>query len=389
MDERQRRVVQHMRNASRLEDLYDHGYGPDDIKAALLALFAPYSQNPDALRAYVVDYMVADAISLASIGDSAWALQILEEALRVQRLSIAADRDLALRAMAHRLAAVSAGLDIYWSQYHLSHGLHQLELEEFVHESLRLIGTLIEGVMKPLLYALAHHVQIGKGRRPIAQAIDTMTLGNVLDLLVREASSANVYSIRGVRLNQWRNIAQHLTARLDGTNIVFRYNNGQDALQLTRSELLDVAYDVARAHKAIKVAHAIVFFDHLDEMRNAGIVVGQSLRPEASLGVLVSGLASQGFRVVDASFTEEHSLLVVQDVSRLDPNSRRVHTAQFVIPLYLHRPAERVTVEYRRRDGTPALRTSASRALIERAKEADDFTIVAREAEMTELESER
>lgn len=113
----------------------------------------------------------------------------------------------------------------------------------------------------------------------------------------------------------------------------------------------------------------------------------QTLRPEASIVVLVSALASQGFQVVDASFTDKHSQLVVQDISNLEPNMRRIHTTQFVIPLFFQRPAERVTVEYRERDGTPSLRTSASRALMERAKQADDFTIVASEAELTDLKA--
>ena len=122
-------------------------------------------------------------------------------------------------------------------------------------------------------------------------------------------------------------------------------------------------------------------------MRALGMVAQSELRPEASLVVLVSGLASQGFEVVETQHTPAQSRVVVQDLSMLDPNQRRIHSTQFVIPLFHARPADQVVVEYWERDGTPSLRTIASRALIERAQREGDWTIVAKEFQFTNLKA--
>jgi len=387
MDRRERRVMAHIASLQPLEALYAEGLSPDDVKEVLLELFTPYSENHDALGHYVVNFLVGDAITLSTIQDSAWAMQLLQEALRVHRAAIAADREFSLRMLGERIVEESAALSTYWSQYHLARELEDLALEEFVHESMRLIGTLIEGTLKPFLYGLAHQVRIARGQRPTVQEVNALTLGNALELLIQFAPAADYYSLRHVRLSQWRNIAQHFTARVRDNTVICTYQDGRAEVELTRDDLLAVVVDVAKAYNALKVAHALVFFDHLDEMRDADMLCEPDVRPEASLTVLASALASQGFRIVDASFTDEHSQLVVQDVSRLDPADRRFHTTQFVIPLFLHRQAARVTVEYRERDGTPSFRTSATRELLERAQEADDWHLVARESELTDLKA--
>jgi len=387
MDRRQQRVVAHIANLQPLEALYTEGLSPDDVKAVLLELFKPYSENHDALQHYVVNFLVGDAITLSTIQDSAWAMQLFREALRVHRVAIAADREFSLRMLGERIVEESAALSTYWSQYHLARELEVLDLEEFVHKGMRLIGTMIEGTLKPFLYGLAHQIRIIRGQRPTVQEVNAVTLGNAVELLVQFAPAADYYSLRHVRLSQWRNIAQHFAARVRDNIVICTYQGGRAEVELTRDELLAVVVDVANSYKALKVAHAIVFFDHLDEMRDGGMLPKPNVRPEASLTVLASALASQGFRTVDASFTDEHSQLVVQDVSNLNPSDRRFHTTQFVIPLFFHRPAARVTVEYRECDGTPSFRTSATRELLERAQEAGDWHLVARESELSDLKA--
>ena len=385
MDKREKQVLDHIRDMKPLEELYAEGMTPANVKDILFDLFAPYSKNHDALMRYVVEYMVVDSMTLASIRDNDWAVQLLEESLRIYRLAIATDWNFSLRTLSERLVDEKNALAVFWSQYHLCHELHALDIDEFVHESLRLIGTIIEGIIKPYLYGLAHCVQIAKGEHPTVQDINRLKLGNVVDMLIQVAQTPDHYSIRGVRINQWRNIAHHFTASVHNNVVTCVYQDGQKQIQLNRDELLGVVIDINNVLKALKVGHMIVFFDHRDQMLKNRMLPKLGIRPEASMTHLTIALASQGFRTVDASFTEEQSMLVVQDVSSIDTTSRRLHTTQFVIPLYFFRPAAQITVEYRDRYGMPSLRTTASRALMERAQEADDWTLVAREAEIEDM----
>jgi DNA-binding XRE family transcriptional regulator len=203
--------------------------------------------------------------------------------------------------------------------------------------------------------------KIARGGHPTVDDVSALTLGNIIDDLTRRATDPEQFSIRGVRHSQWRNIAQHFTARVDGPTVICEYRDGQAEIRLSRSELQRVLGDAMSGYKALKVARSVVFFDCVDEMRSERLLPQVAMRPEASLVVLISGLASQGFEVVEARYTPELSHLVVRDVSMLDPTERRIHSTQFVIPLFLGRPAERVVVEYQERDGIPALPFCQSR----------------------------
>ncbi len=385
MDKREKQVLDHIRDMKPFEELYAEGIAPVDVKDILFSLFAPYSENHEALRRYVVEYMAVDSMTMASIRGNYWAIQLLEESLRIYRLAIGNDSNFSLLTLSNRLVYENEAMAVFWSQYHLCHELDKLHIDEFAHESLRLIGTLIEGVIKPYLYGLAHYVHIAKGARPTVQNIERLTLGNVVEMLIHFANAPGHYYIRGVRINQWRNIAQHLAVRVHKDVVTCYYQNGHKQIQLNRDELLGVVIDINNILKALKVGHTIFFFDHLDKMRENKMLPQLDLRSEALLINLTTALASQGFRIVDACFTEKQSMLVVQDFSRMDPASRRLHTTQFLIPLYLNYPSAKFVVEYRECDGTPSLRTSASRTLMEKARESEDWNLVAREAKIEDI----
>jgi hypothetical protein len=383
MTERDRQIIQQLRETALFNDLFAAGITPDDLKSALVAQFAPYFEKDEALHQYVIERMVPAAASLSSIAEQRWAMGLFQDALRVQRNALRTNRPASLQCLSNHLETVNNALTIFWSQYHLRRDIDALNLEEFVHEVLRIIGTIIEGPVKPLLYYLVHQARITRGAHPTSEVIRALTLGNLVEELLQQATDPRHLTFSGLRLNQWRNIAQHLTARVRGHTIVCEYNDGQAQVELHRSELRQVLVEILAAYKALKVAHSVVFFDCVDEIYAGGMLPQPELRAEASLVVLVSALASQGFEVLQYAWTPEQSRLVVRDVSTLDPDRRRVHSTQFVIPLFFERPAEELIVEYWERDGTPSLRTTAGRALIDRAQRENDWNLVARECQFT------
>lgn len=76
--------------------------------------------------------------------------------------------------------------------------------------------------------------------------------------------------------------------------------------------------------------------------------------------------------------------LIIKDITDADPNSRRIHTNQFVVILW-HNTHSKL-VDYFEKDGTPNFKTSAQSELFERIKkEGLPFTTVAELAEFTDL----
>jgi hypothetical protein len=123
MNERDRRLIQEVRELRVFGDLYAQGVTPDDLKRSLMEMFAPYSQNRRALDDYVVERMVPDAVSLRSISDHQWAMGLFAEALHIQRESLGRDRAAGLQCLSSHLERINSALSIYWSQYHISVGM--------------------------------------------------------------------------------------------------------------------------------------------------------------------------------------------------------------------------------------------------------------------------
>lgn len=388
---RSQRVLDHLRRLTKVEDLFHRGVSHADVKAALINLFRPYSENLPAIEVRVIDFLVGDAVNLFRVIQSPTATSRLEEALRIHRASLRRNRAASLAATADHLPAVNDALSKYWSLYHLQQDLRELELEEYVHECLQLLGGHIEGAMKPLLYELAHQVRIERGVTPTLREINAMSLGNAIEVLVQVAPLADHYSSQGVRLSQWRNIAQHLDVKVEGDVIKCAYGAAASRaeLRLDRKGLRAVVDEVVLCYLALKTAHSINFFERIDELEASGNLARVrsqiSLRAEVYVTHLTAAVATQGFEVLELDFSSEESRLVVRDVTTDDLRSRCAHAMQFVISLYQTRPTEKATVEYRDSTGAAHMRISASKSLFERAERENNIHRVMDEADLVLL----
>jgi hypothetical protein len=386
MSKRESDVLQDLRERRPFADLYAKGLNPAQVKQELFDLFAPYSTNHDALDSYVIQFMVSDAFNLKSILESAGAMALLKESVRIHHEAIGRERPASLMALSSYAGAIDDGLSRFWSQYHLARDLNELEIEEYLHECLRQMGSFIEGPLKPHLCELVHQARIASGLKTDCDEVQGTSVGALINELCDVAGGSELYSVMGIRLSQWRNIAQHLSARVEDDLIACEWGAGR-SIRLSRAELFGVYKQVVDGYRALKVGHAIVFFDFLDEMKQARLLVppARPQRAESSLLVFTSGLASQGFEVVEMHVSADESRMVLRDMSTLDVAQRRAHSTQFLIHLFYERPASTVVVEYREFDGTPSLRAAASRDLIERAQRAGDWTLVAAEMQITDL----
>ena len=390
MLERESKLLQDLREHRPFTEMYARGLTPAQVKRELFDLFAPFSTNHEALSSYVVEFMASDAVNLRSICEKPRAMAVLRESLRVHQAALRRDRRSSLTALGSYTAAIDDGLSTFWSQYHLARSLDELELEECLHECLRQMGSFIEGPFKPHLCELAHQARIARERGTTCEEVLGASVGSLVNELCDFAGGSELYSMEGVRLSQWRNVAQHLSARVEADLIACEFGPGR-SVRLSRAALIDVYKQVVDAYKALKVSHAVVVFDCLDEMREAKLLVApkRPQRAESSLLVFASGLASQGFEVVDMQLSSGESRMVLRDMSTLNPAERRAHATQFLIPLFSMAPANNVVVEYREFDGTPSFRAVAAKEVFERAKQAEDWTMVAREMQVTHLKADK
>ena len=283
------------------------------------------------------------------------------------------------------------GLSKFWSQLHLELNKVNLDLEEFLHECLRNIGGIIEGEIKPLTMELLHQLRISKGKIVSEQEIKALDLGNIFDELIQYSGRSDFFVIEGVRLNQWRNIAQHLSAKIDKDEIVCTYGRvgNEQQIRLSKEKLWEVTRYTVMMFASLRLANTIFGIDNLNAFRDKGLIpTDVYVRPEAKLLNLVAAIGSQGFEVIDFENDGLSAKIVVKDVSKLDPYERKLHSVQFVGILWTVTKAQKVIVDYLERDGTPSFRTTALGKSFEKAeKEGLDLGEIIKEAELVDLKT--
>jgi hypothetical protein len=120
-----------------------------------------------------------------------------------------------------------------------------LAIDELCLEVFRNVGGLLEACLQPQLKALLHHVRILRRQNSRAGDLIALTLGAVVEELFQKLRAPGIIAPPpwGIKLNQWRNVAQHHAAFIEDERVVCRYRIGKSEhhIRLTRNELVNVA----------------------------------------------------------------------------------------------------------------------------------------------------
>jgi hypothetical protein len=369
--ERYSRLLTSIRRHTNVFEAFEAGATPQDIKQSIIDLLSAYFANSSQLEKYAVDLLAPDAAEYARLAGDRWTLDLFQYCLSIHQKAVQANEAHSLTTFIESMPDIYAGLSVFWSVFHLELDKSSLKIEEFLHESLRNIGALIEGAIKPTAKALLQQQRIIAGGTTNFQAISNLTLGQIVTELTMASPNLSYFSPWSVPLNQWRNIAQHFSARVEGDEIVCWYGSSRQpsTLRLRRSELLSVVQRIRDVLACLRLANRIFAVDNLPRLVELGLDFQRiTIRPEMDVMNLVSGLATQGFEVIDLQVSDGRADLVLRDVSIVEPNERRLYITQYAVLLWRYTGAGIVSVEYQERDGTPSLRTSAPKELFERAE---------------------
>jgi len=386
------RIISAIREESPLFKMIQMGVKPKEIKEAVVESLEPYFDNRDILEQLAIKVLVPESINLLKIKKDKWLFEMFEKCLFTYRLAKTKDQQSCFRACALWQPYITRSISIYWSVLHLEVPKSDLGIEEFLHECLRNIGDIIESVTKPYLKVLLHQTKIANGIKIALEDIDSLGLGTIVSELISKSGYGDLFMPppQHIRLNQWRNIAYHNTAKIENGEIICWYGKTPNItkIRLSRNELLQVGQTVMNTYKVLRLAYTLFCIDNLneiDEYSPAGEV-----RDEAVFVNFATALGSQGFEIVDYNKNPECAKLVVKDISDLNPDERRFHASQFLLPLWVFTHSKRVIVEYRESDNTPNFLVSASSDTCEKVYNGElELPSLAETMDMSDLKTKK
>lgn len=372
--------------------MIESGLTPEEIKEAIIELLEPYFDNKDVLEQLAIEALVPESINLLKLQKDKWFFGMFEKCLATYRLAKSKDPQSCFKSCALWQPQILQSLSEYWSVLYLEVDKSNLEIEEFLHECLGNIGDIIEGLTKPYLKALLHQIMIANGIKTVLGDIDPLNLGTIVDRLIQRSEYADLFMPPpwNIKLNQWRNIAYHHSAKIENSEIICWYGETPNIkeIRLSKSELLQVVQAAFNVYRTIRLAYTLFFVDNLKNFNKLSTTV--EVRDEAEFLNFATGLASQGFRIIDFKKDSDEAKLVVKDVSNLDPGQRRFHASQFLFSIWLLTKAKHMIVEYREKDNTPNLLVSVNSTICEKIynKELEPMAL-ANKMEMVDLKTNK
>jgi hypothetical protein len=262
----------------------------------------------------------------------------------------------------------------YWSQYHLELYKADLPIDEFKYEVFRNIGVITEACLQPILRDLLTQLQIANDKASPVSAVAEMDFGTVVAAVFRYAPVRDLVapSPWDIRLNHWRNMAQHHKTKVDGSVIRGVYGTGKHAKQVSfsRLELFTVLTDIHLNWAVARGARIMFLFDNFEEARP--FFRSTQVRDDSTLFQLHCNLAAQGFVLVNVTTSGQDTHAVVQDITDEETRSRLAHCSQFVLPVYLYFPNDWVAVDYLDKQGVPVMRFRAGRQDLDKVKEGNE-----------------
>jgi hypothetical protein len=345
-----------------LMKLVELGWSSADIKRLIIETLEPYFSDKQFLRDKAIDLLSGEAVNVGMITQDAKAELWFRQLLDIRRLAAKVNEQVCFRTEGLWEQAIAHGRDEFWSGVILERNLSELPLEDFKFEAFRAIGTIIEACLQPLLKALLAQVRLARGDLDPNKNLDEMELGKVVDELFAKLPAPELVAPApwNVRLNQWRNMAQHHKTQVKGDKIYGVYGVGVNAkeIALTRTDVLEFAARLNFVLRVVRGSRAIFLMDNLQRL--APYFRETREREDIGVFLLAAPFATQGFKIdkFEVSGTTAH--VRICDKVGGDVCTRTIHCSQLIYSIWLHFPYDAVEIEFVDVAGSPRMRITAS-----------------------------
>lgn len=324
------------------------GLTPDEIKQAIVSGFDPYFRDKSYLNEIAVEFLGSEFVNLVRVADDAWSHLLFQHVLDVYGHAEALDATKTYQTCGGGEVFVDAALTEYWSAMYSEVPKSDLDIYDFKFEAFRTLGPLIEACLQPLLRELLCHLRTVRGKPASLEVLSSLSLGNVVGELYDTSGFPEFYAPKpwGLRLSQWRNIAQHHNSSVVNGAIVGVYGEApnQKSITLSRRDLMAVLHKVMAAFRAIKLARTLFVLDRMPQVKPYMPTIRQ--RPDIlGFGFAVAA-STQGFQIDEITTTDASASAWLTDLHPYDQEARMAHASQLVHRLWVETRAPQVHIHY-------------------------------------------
>lgn len=328
--------------------LYHAGATPDQVKEAIVGLLQAYVPNKSRLQELAVSVLATEAVCIGQLSSRKEWKEILDSCFEIRNNAIRSNRQQSFEIIRYFEPAIRSAQEKYALLVIFEVPKDELTLDEFAFDLIRTIGTLVESNLQPYIKELCCLHAVASGQALDVRSVATEEFGNICEKFEKALSGGTLLTPApwGVRVNQWRNIAQHHSYVVRGDEVVASYGKATPKKQvaLVRSELIYLAQELVQRLGALKSSRVITIVNHIDELEPYLFKEKPSVYSHAT--ALTASFATQGFRLLHLQAQEGQATAVIEDVAPTIGIDRPIHCSQFVATIAGRFPGHSVEVRY-------------------------------------------
>jgi hypothetical protein len=334
--------------AEPFSSLYAAGATPAVVKEALIRLLQPFVVDKGLLAEHAVGYLSGEAITIAKLSARPQWRRNLQTCLGFRDAAIGRDVQRTVDVMTHFEPAISEAQKTYTHLVLFELPKADLDLDEFAFEILRNLGLLIESGLQPYLKELYALILVAKGGPVDLSAVTAQDLGRTCEALDTHIQDPAFLTPPpwNVRLNQWRNIAQHSDFVVEQSSIKVTYGRStpRHGQTLSREDLLDVAHEVVSRVGALRCSRVLASLNHMSTL--GSLLPSATPPPYVTATSLTAAFATQGFRLTELSVSNTDLNASLEDATSHPQLERAIHCSQFVATFASHYPGLSICLRY-------------------------------------------
>lgn len=257
-----------------------------------------------------------------SMHSEQWFMDGLDQLLDCFHQAKAMDESKCFQAYIDIYPKIDRGLKNSQQLFHLEGDKSIERLDLFGKVCFREIGDMIEGSLKPFMQFALLMSYIADGKNKTGMEIQEMSLGGIVNEFLKTNKFTEIYqpSPWKVPINQWRNIAQHFSFKVDATNLNLECEYGttnKKTIKIDRDSLIDLMIKIHAICYLHKIAHLFFFIDNMDDLSGKFSATSFDISEDSIKSHVLSAIISNKFKLLSLKREQDW------DMELLDPIKRR------------------------------------------------------------------
>ncbi|MDP3228571.1 MAG: hypothetical protein Q8N13_11425 [Acidovorax sp.] len=273
---------------------------------------------------------------------------LLVKSFEIRNAAISKDQLLAYKIICDFEVLIREAQRKYSMQIIFEQSKDGLNIEEYAFEMFRLIGGLIESTIQPFIKEIYCLAVVNAGQQVDIKSVIEADFGRIIE----QFSHLNCFpslltpGTWGVRVNQWRNIAQHHSFRVVGESIEATYGKSSPkrSIAIAREDLFSLSKELIRRLGALKSSRELTILNNIENLRDRLPIVETDIYSIAT--ELAAAFATQGFTLAGLEETTDVVSARIIDVNPAPGHIRQIHCSQFVLSLGARFPQKGIEVNY-------------------------------------------